>query len=223
MQQLQQLLQEGHGLVLVTAHVGCWQVAMAALGFIGTPVNMLIHREEGDIDRHYFEHAGESPYRIIDPAGYLGGTLEMMAVLKRGEVLCVMGDRAMGSDGSTLDVDFLGGTVPLPFSPYKIAAAAQAPLAVIFPHKTGPTSYALHLAKVLRIPHRPGRSGEPYRPWVTEFVASLEDFVRDHPYQFFNFFDMWAPGEPADARSRPGQAILKLTEERDIIKLVSRW
>ena len=188
---LQQLIGEGRGLVLVTAHVGCWQVAMAAIGAIGVPVNLLIHREEGDLDRHYFEHAGESPYRIIDPAGYLGGTLEMMEVLKKGEVLCVMGDRVMGSDAGTVTVDFLGAKVRLPFSPYKLAAATGAPLAIIFPYKTGSATCSLHLARVLRIPHKAGRSGEPYRPWVMEYVAALEEFVRDNPYQFFNFFDMW--------------------------------
>jgi predicted LPLAT superfamily acyltransferase len=192
---LQELLREGKGLVLVTAHVGCWQVAMAALGFIGTPVNLLIHHEEGDLDRHYFEHRGESPYRIIDPTGYLGGTLEMMGALKRGEVLCVMGDRAMGSEHGTLSVDFLGDQVRLPVSPYKLAGATGAPVAVIFPKKVGPSSYALHLARVLRVDHRGGRSGEPYRSFVQEFARALEDFAMEHPYQFFNFFDMWRGGE----------------------------
>lgn len=201
--ELQKLLAEGNGLVLVTAHAGSWQVAMAALGFIGAPVNMLMHREDGDIDRHYFELAGQaSPYNIIDPAGFLGGTLEMMAALKRGEVLCIMGDRPMGSDSGTLAVDFLGAPVRLPVSPYKLAAATNAPLAVVFPYKTGPKSYALQLARVLRVPPQRGRSGEPYRPYVTEFVAALGAFVRDHPYQFFNFFDMWqtTPDRPAAPR-----------------------
>lgn len=192
---LQELVREGKGLVLVTAHVGCWQAAMAALKFIGTPVNLVIHRQEGDLDRHYFEHGGESPYRIIDPAGYLGGTLEMMAALKRGEVVCIMGDRAMGSETSTVSVEFLKGEVAFPFSPYKLAAATGAPVAVIFPIKLSPTSYALNLARVLRIPHLGGRFGEPYRPFVKEYVEALEQFVEEHPYQYFNFFDMWEKEE----------------------------
>ena len=67
------LINEGRGLVLLTAHVGCWQVAMSALRSLNTPVSLLLHREEGDVDLHYFEHSGSpAPFRIINPMGYLG-------------------------------------------------------------------------------------------------------------------------------------------------------
>lgn len=186
------LAREGHGLILVTAHAGCWQVAMANLDNLRAPINLLIHREEGDVDLHYFEHGGAAaPYRIIDPAAPLGGTLEMLHVLNHGEVLCIMGDRAMGSDRGTVAVDFLGGAVQLPFTPYKLASATGAPVAVIFLHKSGPDSYALQVAKVIRVPENLGRTPEAYRPYANQFVLALEDFVAAHPYQYFNFFDMW--------------------------------
>jgi len=182
--------------VVLTSHAGCWQVTMPALRFMKHPVNLLIHREPGDIDPHYFDHMGEdSPYRIIDPAGYLGGTLEMMAALKRGEVLCIMGDRPMGSSAGTLVVDFLGGQIRLPISPYKLAAANQSPLVIVYPSKAGPAAYSLELVKTLRLPEITGRSCELYRPFAEQYAKTLEAFVRDHPFQFFNFFDMWRPGE----------------------------
>ena len=195
-EELLALLAEGKGLILIGAHVGCWQVAMSALGFLGTPVSLLMQREDGDIDRHYFEHAGrECPYRIIDPRGFLGGSLEMLDVLKRGEVLSVMGDRLLGSDKNAVTVDFLGGPVRLPFSAYKLAATTGAPIAVLFSAKTGPASYELELARVIRVPAVAGRSGAAFAPYVAEFAAALEKFTRDHPYQFFNFFDMWQNDE----------------------------
>jgi predicted LPLAT superfamily acyltransferase len=190
-EQLQTLLAEGKGLVLVTAHVGCWQVAMATLGCLETPVSMLMRREDGEVDRHYFEHSGESPFRIIDPTGFLGGTLEMMGVLKQGEVLCVMGDRVLGSAKNAVPVDFLGGQVWFPFSAIKLASSTGAPVVVMFTSKTGPDSYALELARVIRVPKDLGRSSAAAAPYVAEFAQSLEGFVEKHPYQFFNFFDLW--------------------------------
>ena len=190
-EQLLGLLAEGKGLVLVTAHVGCWQVAMATLGCLETPVNMLMRREEGELDRHYFEHSGENPYRIIDPAGFLGGTLEMLGVLKQGEVLCVMGDRVTGSARNAVPVDFLGGRAAFPFSAFKLASSTGAPVVVMFTCKTGPDSYALELARVIRVPRDLGRSGEAAAPYVAEFAEALEGFVEKYPYQFFNFFDLW--------------------------------
>lgn len=199
---LLKLRDEGQGLIMMTAHVGCWQAAMATLSFLQRPVNMLMRREDGDIDRHYFEHAGqESPYRIIDPTGYLGGTLEMMGALKQGQIVCVMGDRLLGSDKSGVAVNFLGAAAPLPFSPYKIAAATGAPVVVFFTFKDGRDSYRLQLARVIRVPQLSGRKAETFLPYAAEFASVLEQFCTQHPYQFFNFFDMWFQQESTTAAS----------------------
>lgn len=200
-EELKALLSEGQGLILVTAHVGCWQLAMSSLTALSTPVSLLIHREEGDLDRHFFEHGqGGPPYRIIDPAGELGGTLEMLQVLKDGEVLCIMGDRVLGGEAGTIRVDFLGAAVELPFSPYKLASATKAPLAVIFPYQNEAGGYALQVAKIIRVPENLGRAANAYRPYAAAFASALEEFVAAHPYQFFNFFDMWAPARSGKPR-----------------------
>lgn len=191
-EQLLGLVGEGRGLILMTAHVGCWQVAMSALQFLRTRVNLLMQREQGDIDRHFFEHGGsDSPFHIIDPRGYLGGTLEMLGVLKNGEVLSVMGDRMLGSDRSAVSVSFLGGEIAVPYSAYKIASATGAPVAVLLSHKSGFSSYRMDVAGVIRVPPGLGRKPEAYRSHAQVFAAMLEDYTWKNPYQFFNFYDMW--------------------------------
>lgn len=198
---LAELLAEGRGLVLVTAHVGSWQLAMSSLSALDIPVNILMHREAGDLDRHFFEHGGGgAPYRIIDPAGSLGGSLEMLQVLKHGEVLCIMGDRVMGGEGSTVGVDFLGAPIEIPFSPYLLASATGAPAAVIFPYLDGEGRYALKVARTIRVPSQLGRKAEAYRRYAAEFAGALERFVDEYPYQFFNFFDLWSPPGPGIKR-----------------------
>ena len=180
---------------------------MDSLRTLDTRVSLLMHREQGDLDRHFFEHRGGSaPYRIIDPAGYLGGTLEMLQVLKDRQVLCMMGDRVMGGESGRVSVDFLGAPVELPFSPYRLASATGAPVAVIFPYRAGGGRYALQIARVIRVPEQLGRSSAVYRPFAAQFAAALEGFVAAHPYQFFNFFDLWAPaahGTPARRSNFP--------------------
>jgi predicted LPLAT superfamily acyltransferase len=197
--ELKALLDEGRGLVLVTAHVGSWQLAMESLGALEAPVSLLMHRAAGDLDRHYFEHGGGSaPCRIIDPAGFLGGTIEMLQVLKEGQVLCIMGDRMLGRESGRVGVGFLGERVELPFSPYKLASATGAPLAVIFLSQSKEGGYALQIAQVMRVPEQLGRSAQAYQPYAARFAGALERFVEEHPYQFYNFFDLWAPAAAGD-------------------------
>jgi predicted LPLAT superfamily acyltransferase len=196
-QKIFDLLKEGKGMILMTAHVGSWQTAMSALRFLDSPVHLLLQREEGDIDRHYFEHAGIAcPYHIIDPRGYMGGVLEMMGVLKKGEVLSIMGDRLLGSAKGAVAVDFLGGKVLFPFSGFKIAAATGAPVVVFFSHKSGPAGYTLEAARVIRVPGDIGKESGDFLPYVSIFVKALEAYALRRPYQFFNFYDMWGAEFP---------------------------
>jgi predicted LPLAT superfamily acyltransferase len=186
------LISERKGVIFLISHVGSWQVALSALHLLKIPVNMVIHREEGDVDRHYFEHRSmERPYRIIDPEGFLGGTLEMIEVLKRGEALCIMGDRLFGNLKNTLSVRFLGENALFPFSAMKIASTSRAPIVVLFPYKESTTGYGVKLAKVIRVPEGLGRSGDHFLPYIEEYVRALEDFTMEYPFQFFNFYDMW--------------------------------
>lgn len=196
---LRALIAEGRGLIMLSSHVGSWQATMPALAQLGTPVNLVIQREEGDVDRHYFELRKEaSPFRIIDPQGYLGGAVEITAALRRGEVLSMMGDRVFGDSRGVLSVDFLGAPAPFPTGPYSIAAATGAPIAVLFSVKTGRTTYEMLLADVLRVPAGTGRKVQGFRPYVERYVRHLEEYTRQHPYQFFNFYDLWSDGPGSD-------------------------
>jgi len=197
-EELLKIRDENRGMILMTAHVGCWQVAMSVLEFLERPVHMLMRQEDGDIDRHYFEHAGiEPPYRVIDPTGYLGGTLEMLGVLKQGHVVSVMGDRLLGSDKSSCSVDFLGARATLPFSAFKLASATGAPVIIFFTRKSGPDSYEVEIARIIRVPDHPGREAETFAPYASEFAEALEAFSRNYPYQFYNFHNMWAATPPS--------------------------
>ena len=61
---------------------------------------------------------------------------------------------------------------------------------MIFPYELeGRTRF--QLARVIRVPAHLGRKPAAYLPYAREFSQALESFVADHPYQFFNFYDMW--------------------------------
>ena len=186
------LAKAGKGLIILTTHVGCWQSAMIYLSKLKRPIHMLMQQDEGDIDRHYFEHSGEkNPFRMIDPTGFLGGTLEMVAALQQGDVVCIMGDRLKGAEENSLAVDFLGAPVNFPVAAWKLAAVTETPLAILFPLKTGPDRYSIDLAEVIKIKPEDARPIERLHPYLTRYVKKLEELCIKEPFQFFNFYDMW--------------------------------
>ncbi|MCG8532902.1 MAG: lipid A biosynthesis acyltransferase, partial [Desulfovibrionales bacterium] len=133
---------------------------------------------------------------IINPDQFLGGTLEMMAALKKNEVVSVMGDRLFGNPTFSLDLSFMGKPARFPVTAFKLAEAAQKPLVIVTTRKTGPRDYAIRVQEIMDIPKLKGRGMEKFRPFAQTYVGILNDYVRESPHQFFNFFDIW---EQSDA------------------------
>lgn len=191
------ILDEGRGMVMVNSHVGNWQTSISMLENPDVRVAIVMTHETGDVDRHYFEHTGERPpFDIIDPRGYLGGVVEMVAALRRGNVLGLMGDRLFGDEKNSVAVPLLGDDVRLPIAPYRLAATTGSPVVVLFSHKTGRSEYRLEIAKVIRVPKTPLHETAESRPYAREFADALEQYVAAHPWQFHNFYDLWQRQEP---------------------------
>ena len=181
------------GFILLMSHVGCWQAVMSALPDLGRRVNLLMLRDQQDIDKHYFEHGEKtaSPFNIINPEQFLGGGLEMLSALKNDEILCIMGDRIFKPEEPSLELNFLGSKANFPTSAYRMASLAQKPIVVLNSRKSGPSGYTLAIPDVMSVPGKLGRKKDAYRPYVKRFVDSLESYADRDPFQFFNFYDMW--------------------------------
>ncbi|BDU75690.1 LpxL/LpxP family acyltransferase [Mesoterricola sediminis] len=187
---LQALLGEGRGLIILTAHVGAWQLGMANLGALSQPLATVARLEPGDRSSPFRE--GAHPFTRIDPDGFLGGVPAMVGVLQQGGVLCLMGDRTWGDTRTAVAAPFLGGTVRLPSAAYRLASATGAPIAVLLPVKPCPDQFEMSLAGVIRVPPGLGRGAAPYAPHAAAFAGMLEAFLAAHPHHWFNFFDLWA-------------------------------
>jgi predicted LPLAT superfamily acyltransferase len=183
------LLARGRGLLVLSAHAGAWQWAMSGLTGLGARLNVVYRRDARDVDRHYFEHSGDSERpRLIDPESDFGGVIEIMAALKRGEVVCAMADRVFPPTAQAFETPFMGGSAPLPAGVFAVAVKLGAPVCAVFSARTGPGRALVRVAGAW-----PDTLGADPAGLALGFAQHLEDFARREPYQFFNFFDMWTP------------------------------
>lgn len=185
-ERLMQLCESPKGFVLLNAHIGCWQVGLSSLGHLRKPISLVMMP-----DPRMQSFLSQYPVTVIDPQRGLEAVVEMMGVLERGEILCLMGDRVFGEEQNTVRVGFLGGEVDLPMSPYRLASAAGVPVVVLTAPKTGYRSYELRLARVIDVPAGLGRRPAEYIPYAQQFVECIELFLRDYPWQYHNFYDLW--------------------------------
>ncbi len=179
------------GFVLLMSHMGNWQTILATLRHLNRPVHLLMRPEDNPAVRQSLrvdEQAG--PARVISPDGFLGGVVEMMARLKEGDIVSIMGDRAYGA--ATETAPFLGAPARFPVAAWRLAAGAECPVVVLFPAKVSARRYRIRLAKVFRPRFEAGADRRAQtRSWIRDYAALLEQYANDYPFQCFLFRDIW--------------------------------
>lgn len=188
-----QLPDRGMGLIMLTAHTGCWQMAPYALAeHDSASVAVLGHKGPGDIDKDVHEHGNTPlPFARISGDGGLGVSVALLALLRRGGIICMMGDRVMDAAEPAVAVSFYGSPVMVPAIAYRLASASGAPLVCAFALRTGSCRGRLCVADVIHVPPGIGRTPGSAAVYAQRYADALERFTRENPYQFFNFYNLW--------------------------------
>ena len=177
------------GIVSVTAHVGNWELAGRLLaGRLARRIHVVVSPEEAPELNRWVRRDGEG-VRFVPRAHPTVG-VELVAALRRGEVVALQGDRALGS-GSDVWIPFFGMAAPFPLGPFLLARAARAPVVPAFCVLDDRYRYVVKIGAPITVDR--GEEEAAAREWV----ALLESVVREHPTQWFNFFDAWNPYDGA--------------------------
>jgi lauroyl/myristoyl acyltransferase len=186
------------GIVSVTAHVGNWELAGRLLASrMARRTHVVVSPEEAPELGRWVRRDGEG-VRFV-PRAHPSVGVELLAALRRGEVVALQADRALGTDGD-VRIPFFGLPAPFPLGPFLLARAAGVPVVPAFCVLDEGYRYAVTIGTPITV--RRGEEEAAVRAWV----AILENVVREYPTQWFNFFDAWNPfGEPSssDAGLRP--------------------
>lgn len=178
------------GIVSVTAHVGNWELAGRLLGTrLSRPIHVVVSPDEAPELGRWVRRDGEG-IRFA-PRAHPAIGVELVAALRRGEVVALQADRALGNGGDVW-IPFCGQPAPFPLGPFRLAAAARVPVVPAFCVLDHDYRYDVTIATPMIVER--GEEETAARVWV----ALLERVVREHPTQWFNFFDAW---NPFDARS----------------------
>lgn len=193
-------LEEGKGLVLVSAHCGNWEIAGHLLKRLEVPVNVVAYEGEiARIQKFLGKALKERNFSFISMDGSAGGSLAIRNALARGEIVAMLADRWRGS--KTEYVPFLGAPAKFPTGPYIVAALSGAPLIHAFTMREGTYKYHLQAYPAERpsFPDRKNR-GKYLRIWIAAFAGRLEDKLREFPLQWHNFYDFWDGDMPKDEK-----------------------
>jgi predicted LPLAT superfamily acyltransferase len=178
------------GFILLTAHVGNWQIALTTIKNMNKPVYLMMRPEDNPAVKASLKIGGEGSVRIISPEGYLGGVVEAMSVLNSGGIISIMGDRKYGFEG--MEVSFLQDKAYFPFGAFSIAAASSTPVVVLLSAKLPGNKYIVDVSNILYPSYNnPRDKREELNKYTQEFANILEAYTQKYPYQCFLFHDVW--------------------------------
>ena len=190
---IRELVAEGKGLLLLTAHVGNWQVMMRNLPDLDGKINIVMLPEENpavkeylQIDNNKTENYKELPpeksINIIDPSKGADAVLEIVQELASGNIISIMGDRVPPSS-ATLTVDFFGQPATIPEGPYRIAAVTGSPVLFLLTRRDGPCSYTMEVNEIT-IKDKTKNKREKIQLLGEKYAATLEEFLKLSPYDW---------------------------------------
>ena len=185
MTELTRATQAGRGLVVLTAHLGNWELAGRMLARDGARPTHVVVAAEADPAVERFLRGGEAPVRFVTTRAPTT-SLALLAALRRGEIVALQGDRALGTRGD-VSQSFFGAPALFPMGPFMLARAARAPVVPAFCLLDGDRRYRI----VVGTPS-PVKAGDEAAA-LGRWVGMLETMVRRHPTQWFNFYDVWSP------------------------------
>lgn len=203
----------GHGLVMLGAHLGGWDLSAALLGTHGFDdhMHMIEYQPAGLSFKKVKDKMDPKYLKTVNSRMGEDATFEIHQALKRGECIGLMGDRPIG-DRFEL-IPFLGRLAPFDVTAYRLAAALRVPLLLTFGFKNG-TTYDFYARPPREYHFQPGRSrDEQLYQWASLYVREIEYFVKRYPDQWFNFYPFWSALPAAPNGQLAAQANNNLLQE----------
>lgn len=205
------MIADGQGAVVMSGHLGNLEVLRAACDVVpGITVNHLAFTDHAE---KFVELLNEvNPNVSVNMLSTSSVSPDFAVMLRervaRGELVAVMGDRAIGGPGArTVEVEFLGETARFPQGPFILAGLLDCPVYLIFCLRDTQGRYKIYLEKFsdsLKLPRKDRREG--LQRIVASFASRLEHYCCLAPFQWTNFYDFWDEDRPALNAPAPAPA-----------------
>lgn len=206
-EQLDQLLAERRGVILLTAHLGNWELGGGVLAQLGYPIHAVaLWQPNPKLNALYQSYRVARGIKVI-PLGH--AARGCLAALRRGEIVALLCDRDYSPAMDTIEL--FGQPARLPHGPARLALATGAPLLMGFLVRVPGDTYEYVVGEPIQV--------DPTRDTVgsvmAQIVHQLECAVRAHSEQWYLFHDLWdierdrqlataaAFGAPVAPRSTP--------------------
>jgi len=184
---LMQMAADKKGGMLISAHIGNWEIAGHFLKKTKTPVNVIMYDVERERVKKVLKDSIENrSFNMITIEEDFSHLIKIKQAIDRNEFLCAHGDRvAEHQKSKAIKADFLGRDVYIPRGPFDLANRFNLPYVFVFAIKESDKNYHFYA-----IQGRPESQGN-IDMMVRDYLDAMGRLLKDYSDQWFNFYDYW--------------------------------
>lgn len=188
------LLADPKGFLIVTGHVGMWEIGQLMPVTDGKRrLHVVREREEHEGTQQVVaELLASHPHvkivtHFLDDDTTLGASL--LGALRSGDVVCLAADRAKAGMVAMTATCF-GHPVEMPVGPAALARAADVQMVPTFVYRVGRRRYRVVARKPFRVPRTADRQAD-LKAAVERLAGEVETAIRRDPFQWKRWEPLW--------------------------------
>lgn len=188
----------GRRVMLVTAHLGNWELGSVLGGQIGLPLAVVYVRDEfaeAERFRSHLRGAGDLLEIAIRPEERFSA-LPVLRAFEQGRIVALQGDRDFNDRG--VACDFFGAAATFPLGPFLLARMTGALLMPVFIAYSPDLRFEIELGAPIEVERTEDRDADARRA-LAQWLPVLEAAVRRWPTQWYTFYDFWPPEDAASS------------------------
>ncbi|WDZ98748.1 LpxL/LpxP family acyltransferase [Mucilaginibacter sp. SJ] len=186
---LRQIAAMNKGGLLLSSHIGSWEIAGELLDHINTRINIVMFDGEDKQIKQYMDSVtGERKINIIVIKNDLSHIFKINAAFQNNELVCMHADRFIEGN-KTITRGFLGEDAKLPAGPFVMAEKFKVPVTFVYALKESALHYHFFASPVKDYSGLP--KGEGIQQLINDFIISFENKVKTYPEQWYNYYNFW--------------------------------
>jgi len=179
-------LEQKRGVIIVSAHLGNWELGGIALSILGYPCNAIVlpHKHE-KVNRFFNRQREFSGEKIIPLGNAARGCIEC---LNNNELIALVGDRDFTPGG--IVEDFFGRKALIPKGPAGFSRKTGSPIIPGFVLRQKDDSFKFVFEEPIE-PVRTNNKEEDLHNLTKKFLRVIEDYIKRYPSQWSMFREFW--------------------------------
>jgi predicted LPLAT superfamily acyltransferase len=186
------LIDSKRGCILLGAHLGSFEITRAYAAEIdGPPASVVMYEENARKLNTVLKAINPDLTQQVIPLGKIDSMLKVEQALQRGEFIGILADRGLDQGGAGISCEFLGEPANFPNGPLRMAYMLKCPVLLMVGAYRGDNRYDLYFEELVDMAATELPRNEMIKQAQQHYVARIEHYCRDAPYNWFNFYDFW--------------------------------